>query len=188
MKFISLLFCGLLVFTASERASAFVEVNGFFFNDTLTIGTTNSTSRMIFEGAIGFAVDRKKRYNVGWNYSMHSATDKTTTTAKYTASQMGPRLLWILDKKGNWSAGFGYYLVSKAKYDDGQGNAPEWKGSAFKVDAGYNYEISENFFAGIRLNYSSASYSEQLVQSTTYSNVSYKRSMIYPSLSSVYMF
>lgn len=190
MKSMRLLSLSLLLaaLTLSSPASAFVELNGFYFSDDLKVGSTSSTGRMVFEGAVGFAIDRKKKYNVGWNYSMYTATDKTTSTAKYTGTQMGPRFLWILDKKGNWSAGFGYYLVSKAKYDDGAGNTPEWKGSAFKVDVGYNYEISEAFYAGVRMNYSGASYNEQLVQSTTYSNVSYTRSMIFPSLYTYYMF
>lgn len=177
-----------LVLLLSERSFAFAELNVFYLSDALTISTSNTSSRMFIEGAIGFAVDKKKKYNIGWAYAMHSAQDKKTATEKYSATQMGPRFLYVIDKNGAWTIGVGYYLVSKAKYNDGIGSEPEWKGSAIKVDAGYNFPLAENFFAGIRMNYSAASYNEQLVQSTTYSNVSYKRTLIYPSLYSVFMF
>jgi hypothetical protein len=172
-----------------QKASAYVELNGFYFNDSLTVGTAASANRLFIEGSLGFAVDSHKKYNIGWNYSTQSTSDVANgKTATYSSSQMGPRFLIFLDRNNAWSLGFGYYLVSKASYDDGNGNSATWKGTAYKVDIGYNFPVTESLLAGIRMNYSGASYSEQIVGSTTYSNVSYTRSIIYPSLYAVYIF
>lgn len=183
---ILLVLLGLLI---TQKASAFVEFNLLYFNDALTMSTSASNNRMYIDGAVGFAIDSKKRYNIGWNYTMQSATDTSgSSTTKYSSTQMGPRFVWMLDKNNNWSLGLGLYLISKAKFDDGAGNTPEWRGTAYKFDIGYNFPISDDFYFGIRLNYSSASYSEQIVNSASYSNVSYARSGIYPSFYAYYVF
>jgi len=179
----------ILCLLAAQKASAFVELNLFYFNDALTMATASSNNRMYIDAAVGFAVDSKKRYNIGWNYTTQTATDTSgSSTTKYSSTQMGPRFVWMLDKNNNWSLGLGLYLISKAKFDDGVGNTPEWRGTAYKFDVGYNFPINDDFYFGLRMNYSSASYSEQIVNSASYSNVSISRSVMYPSLYAYYVF
>jgi hypothetical protein len=121
------------------------------------VGTAASANRLFIEGSLGFAVDSHKKYNIGWNYSTQSTSDVANgKTATYSSSQMGPRFLIFLDRNNAWSLGFGYYLVSKASYDDGNGNSATWKGTAYKVDIGYNFPVTESLLAGIRMNYSGA--------------------------------
>ena len=185
MRFFLVIFCLL----TAQRASAFVELNLFYFNDALTMSTSASNNRMAIDGAVGFAIDSKKRYNVGWNYTTQSATDVSGSSTKtYSSTQMGPRFVWMIDRNNSWSLGLGLYLISKAKFDDGAGNTPEWRGTAYKFDVGYNFPINESVYFGLRMNYSSASFSEQIVNSATYSNVSYSRSAIYPSIYGYYVF
>jgi hypothetical protein len=173
----------------AQKASAFAELNLFYFNDSLTNSTSASNNRTYIDVAAGFAIDSKKRYNIGWNYTTQTATDSSgAVTTKYSSTQMGPRFVWILDKDSTWSLGLGLLLISKAKFDDGAGNTPEWRGTAYKIDIGYNFPISESFFFGLRLNYSTATFNEQIVNSASLSNVSYSRSGIYPSLYTYYVF
>ena len=179
----------LLCLMTAPKASAFAELNLFYFNDALSSTSTASNNRTYIDVAAGFAIDSKKRYNIGWNYTIHTATDANgAAKTTYSSTQMGPRFVWILDRNNSWSLGVGLYLISKAKFDDGAGNTPEWRGMAYKFDIGYNFPVSESFFFGTRLNYSSATFNEQIVNSASYSNVSYSRSGIYPSLSAYYVF
>lgn len=170
------------------RAVAFIELNAFYFSESETTATTSTASRMFIDAAIGFRIDKKGQYLVGWGYSTHSQTDAGTATTTYTSTQMGPRFLWFIDKDKIWSLGLAYYLVTQASYSDGTGNAETWKGSALHVDAGYNLPFSENLSMGLRLNYSSASYAEKLIGSDDYSTIAYVKTFIYPSICVVYTF
>lgn len=187
---ILILFLGLLTisFVEMDTAEAYIELNGFYSSESLTAGTNATNSRMFFDFSIGFAVDKKARYLVGWNYSMHSAADGTSTTQTYSSTQMGPRFIWFVDKDNSWSLGLGYYLVTNATFDSGGGTTEKWKGTAIKADFGYNFAVGSQSYAGIRLNYSMANYNEKLVGETTYSTVSYSKTAMYPSIYYIFVF
>lgn len=170
------------------KAMAFFELNAYYTSESLATTSTTTNNRMIIEGSIGFKVDKKGSYLVGWNYGMFSTTDTSTDTTTYTSTQMGPRFIYIIDKDQNWSIGAGYYLVTTGAYKAGSGTEEKWKGTALKLDFGYNHQVSDSFFAGLRLNYSSATYTEQLIGETTYATVSYSKTMMYPSIYTIYMF
>ena len=167
-------------------AQAYVELNAFYSSDAVTAASTTSNGRTFFEGSIGFSIDKNYRYLAGWNYSSISSTDKETTTITYAATHMGPRFIFSLDKNHNWTLGFGYYLTSSASYSSG--TTATWSGTATKVDLGYNAPVTDNFLIGVRLNYLAATYTSQLVGSTTYTTVAYARTSIYPSLYTMYLF
>lgn len=170
------------------EAWSYVELNGFYTNGGLTTDASETSSNMFFEGSIGFAIDRKSKYLVGWNYSMHSTSDTATATKTYSSTQMGPRFVLMLNKHKTWSFGLGYYLVTTGTFSDGTGASETWKGTALKADFGYNFAVSEKLFVGARLNYSSASYAEKIVGSADYSTVSYTRTIMYPSLYTIWLF
>lgn len=180
------LFALLAALLPASRAHAFIELNAFYFSDTMAADSSASSNRMFVEGTLGFMIDKKGEYLVGWAYGMFNATDTTTSSITYASTQMGPRFVWVIDKAKNWSLGLGYYLVTSATYN--AGTEEKWKGSAIKADAGYNFNVTDRFQMGVRLNYSAATYTEKLVGATTYSEVSYTRSFIYPSLYSMYLF
>jgi hypothetical protein len=172
----------------ADRAHAYVELNGFYSSDALSTTGSVTSNRMNAEVAVGFAVDKKGNYLVGWGYNMMTASDAATTTTTYSSTQMGPRFVFGIDKGNEWTIGLAYYLVTTASYDDGTGTAVTWKGTALKIDLGYNFPVSSEWMIGVRFNYSSASYAEQLVGSTTYSAVGYTKTSMYPSLYTIYYF
>lgn len=178
-------FIQVLVFAAvtsvGANAYAYIDLNTFYFSDTFTTSSDVKSTTMFIEGSIGFAVDKKQNYLIGWNYSMMNLSRTAGTTAKYTSTQMGPRFIWRIGKDKNWSLGFGYYLLADAK-DDSSGTEVEWEGSTIKVDFGYAFEVGTDLHLGLRGNYSSSSYNEQLTAAGAYSEVSYKRTHIYPSV------
>jgi hypothetical protein len=177
-----------LILGLSLPAKAHIELNGFYASESLTEAATSSASRMFLEFTVGFEIDKKGDYLVGWNYSMFSTTDTATATAKYASTQMGPRFLMMLDKAKNWSFGLGYYVVTSATYESGPGSSEKWKGRALKVDVGYSFPISDKWYMGLRGNYSSASYDERLVGATGYSVVAYSKTLLYPSVYTVLFF
>lgn len=170
-----------LIFLASAPALAFIELNTFYYTDDLQTATNSKASNMFIEASIGFAIDKKMAYLVGWNYSMMNVTETSTTTTKYASTQMGPRFVWRIGKSQNWSLGLGYYLLTDATYD-GSGTEVKWEGTTMKVDFGYSFEVATDVQLGLRGNYAASSYNEQLVGSATYSTISYKRTHMYPSL------
>lgn len=177
-----------LTLMIARPAFAFIELNAFYTGETLSTGASETTSRVFLEGAIGFQIDKKGYYLVGWNYSMFSTSDQAIETTAYSSVQMGPRFIFILDKGKNWSLGLGYNLVTSATFKAGSGTEETWKGTGLKADIGYNFPLGEDFFLGLRLNYSSATYAEKLIGETTYSTVSYSKTMIYPSIYSIFIF
>jgi hypothetical protein len=180
----------LFVFTlfVVSRAEAYAELNAFYKTEALSAATSSASSRMFVEVSLGFGIDHESRYLVGWNYGMFTTSDTTTTTTSYSSTQMGPRFVWFMNKAKTWSLGIGYNLVTTATFTPAGGTAEVWKGTALKFDVGYNFPLSENWFVGVRMNYSSASYSERLVGSTTYSTVGYTSVLTYPSIYTVYLF
>lgn len=180
MRVIQNLIGALLLITAAQPAAAYIELNGFYYSDSLSTSSTNSTSNMIAEASIGFGVDKKLSYLIGWDYSMISITRTATSSVKYTASQMGPRFIWRIGKDQNWSLGLGYYLIANAK-DNGNG-AVEWSGSAYKIDFGYSFDIGNDLQLGVRGNYSQANYNQQLSGGSNYTKISFSRTETYPSL------
>lgn len=177
--FYSFIFLSLV--SLSSKASAYLELNGFYNTDNFKHSSTNNNSQMLYDVSIGFAVDKKSYYNIGWNYTGHSTTKATTTTESYASTQMGPRFLFFFDKAKMFSLGFAYNLSTKGTFNNGT-TTSTWKGTGMKADFGVNFPIGETSLIGFRLNYSSTSYNEQLQNTTTYSVVSYNRTFMYPSI------
>ncbi len=179
---------GALAIVFPSQSQAYVELNTFYFSEALSNGSSQTMSRMFIEGTLGFAIDRKGVYLVGWNYSMFTTSDVATATTAYSSTQMGPRFVMMIDKHRQWSVGLGYNLVTSATYTDGGGTSEKWKGSALKFDIGYSFELSEATMLGLRLNYSSASFIEKLASETDYSVVSYTKTHMYPSCYFIWFF
>ncbi|MES2963342.1 MAG: hypothetical protein V4760_05595 [Bdellovibrionota bacterium] len=180
----------LMTLALSHTAHAFAEINLFYFTDAMSASATTANNRMNYEISVGFAVDKKNQYLVGWGYNTLTSSDTGASgvASTYSSTQMGPRFIYAIDKNNEWTVGLAYYLVTNATYDDGSGSSVKWKGTALKFDFGYNFPASGNFLIGVRMNYSSASYTEQLVGSTTYSAVGYTRTSMYPTLYGIYLF
>ena len=181
---------GFLLFTLislrTPRAEAFVELNLFYDSDALSTPSSSSDAKTYYEACLGFGIDSKGRYLVGWNYSSFSKTDSGTTSATYTSTQMGPRFIFMFGKDKQWSLGAGYYLVTTGDYN-ASNTDKQLTGTAFKVDAGYNFPMTDEVMVGLRLNYSAATYTSQLV-SGSYSGISDTVNLIYPSVYAIAWF
>ena len=170
--------------TMSRSAYAYLELNAFYASDNFVNSSTTNNTKLLYDVSLGFAVDKKEHYLIGWNYTGHSTTNATTTTESYSSTQMGPRFIVSFDKAKMFSLGFTYNLQTQASFNNGS-QTYTWKGSAMKADFGVNFPMGDNSFIGFRLNYSAASYKEQLIGTTNYTVVAYTRTFMYPS---IYMF
>lgn len=178
----------LAIFSFGQRTDAYIELNAFYIGDSFNVGSTSTSSRMFVEGSLGFAIDRKSHYLIGWNYGMHTISeDANSVSSSYSSTQMGPRFIWFFTRSKSWSLGFAYNLVTKSEYKSGTNSTESWSGTAFKVDLGYNFAIGDSSFLGVRLNYSSATYTSKLVGSTDYSEISNSVTSTYPSVYFIYL-
>jgi hypothetical protein len=183
---IALFFC----IAWAPKAHGFLEFNTFYSNESLgLVGSTDTNNRLFWEVCLGFGIDKKSDYNVGWDYSSYSTSDSVdSVTTTYASTQMGPRFIVYFDKEHQWSLGLGYYLVTTGAYTSGSAPSETWKGTALKFDIGYNFPVTTSFFLGVRMNYSSASYASTLVGASTYSTDAHTKSIIYPSVYGIWMF
>lgn len=171
-----------LLFSVQSRAGGFLELNAFYFSDAATVSTTNTRTEMLFDGCLGFDVDKSGMYQVGWNYSSHSVSDASTTTTTYASAQMGPKFVFYLNKERSWALAGAYNLITTATYSTGGGSASEkWRGTSMNIEFGYGLPLSEAMRLGLRLIYSAASYTE-VVTPSSLTTVSYSRTLIYPAI------
>ncbi len=161
------------------------DVNGVYFSDTFApTGATSSSVFTNYDVRLGFNVDRKEKFYIGWNYSGISATQTTTAgTDQYASTGMGPSFLWAIDKDKTWILSFAYNLSSVATYTPASTGTPEkWKGTTMKAYLGYNFAIGEGMYFGPTITYYSASFNEKIVNETTYTTDANTRTQIYPAL------
>jgi hypothetical protein len=178
----------LLMAISPSVADAFLELNAFYTSETGSTASSVSRGRTFLEGTVGFRIDKPGQYLVGWGIASHSVSDSATSSETYSSLQMGPRFLWFMNKEKSWSLGLAYYIVTTGSYSSGGGSSETWKGTALHADLGYNLPLDDSLFFSVRYNYSAATFTERLVDSTTYSTVSYNKTFIYPSLAVFYIF
>lgn len=165
--------------------AVYFETNFYYMSDNFVAASTTANGRTFLEATLGFSSDRKGRFILGWDYLSLSATDTdaAAATATLTATAMGPKLLIFFDRNRMWSLGLGYLLSATGSYSASAGATAEtWTGTLMKGDLGFNYwTSSETWMIGVRLNYAAATFNRQLV-SGSYTELSYTRAFIYPTI------
>lgn len=168
--------------------AAVVDFNVYYLSDTLSTTTDDTVNHTIYSAFIGFALDKKAYFNLGWNYGTYSTETQAGTTKKtYNSTQMGPGMLIYFDKDHQWVLGFSYNLSIEGTYKNGTATEQKWDGTAMAGFFGAQFLVGDFVFVGARLNYSSTSYTEKVVGSTL-TEVSYTKSMIYPSIGLAFEF
>jgi hypothetical protein len=124
---------------------------------------------------------------LGWYMSSVSSKQSIAggSETSLTSSDMGPAFRW---QSGNQilSITIAYAVVCKGKYSDSVVNE-DLSGESQFIKLAVEPPINEKFSVGVGLNYYSASYKTS-VQNSTQSDVSYKNTKIYPSLSFSYKY
>lgn len=157
-----------------------VDLNAFYNSDTFTYASTTSEyKKTLWDVTLGVNLDNRGLWTAGWSYASSSLTENPGTETSLAVIDMGPKIIWYLDKDRNWVLAFTYNLITKADYTSGA-TTSELRGNSMKVEAGYMQPISDAFLLGARINWYKPSFNEEIV-GTTLSDVTHSRAVIYPS-------
>jgi hypothetical protein len=186
-KLVSFLFCAVLLFSFSAKAVV-AELGLFYFSDVLASTNDAKYSRTIYDVAVLMTSEGKRLIGIGWNYAgVTSIDDNASGETKYTSTETGPKFTYMFGREQNWYASLTYNLLAKAKFSDTAGEA-EWRGTSLKGEFGYMSKVASNFSIGVKLVYHQATYNEQITDSTTLTQESNTKTMIYPNFSMIYKF
>jgi hypothetical protein len=116
-----------------------------------------------------------------------TAPDKESINKTYSASDMGLRFVWCITKSGTVNFALTYNLKASTTYSPA-GTPESLRGTSTLIELGYLSPITEEFLAGIKINYYAPTFTESLVNSSTYSVISDKRAMIFPTLAASWRF
>lgn len=176
-----------LTVTGGSAQALTLDANLFYLSDSLTVTTDSTTTSLFWDFAVTINLDKKGQWVIGWAYNSLSISQSGATTSEFTLTEMGPKVGYYIDKAKVWSIFLTYNFQSQADYSDSTTTA-EWRGTSLKGELGFTPAFTENFHAGVKLNYYQASFSEQFVNSTTFSTISNKRNIIYPTVAFIYRF
>lgn len=186
-KFPALLTGLFLFFFHSPSQALSLDANVFYLTDSLSVTTDTTSTRLFWDFAVTINLDKRGQWVVGWAYNTLSISESGSTTSEFSLTEMGPKFGYYIDKEKVWSIMFTYNFQSQADYSSGSTTA-EWRGTSYKGEFGFTPAFTENFHAGIKLNYYQASFNEQFVSGTTFSTISNSRSIIYPTIAFIYRF
>lgn len=176
------------IFLFSKAQAGIFDLNLFYYSDSTTAATAASSGRTFYDFCLGLGMDKSDQYLVGWNYASYSTTDTSgSTTTTWAMTAMGPKFIIFFDKAKTWRIGAAYNLVTSATYQNGTSSSETWSGSSYSADLGYQLPLGSSFMFAARVNYIGSSFSSKLVGSSTYSTVSYSKSLIYPSIAFSYI-
>ncbi len=159
------------------------DINVFYFTDTFTYSSANSTyQRTFYDFMAGFGLTKKKSFVLGWNYDSMTISDNPGADVSLKITDMGPKFMYYFDKDRTWVIGFTYNLITKGAYSSGS-TTSELRGTSMKGEVGYLPMMWENVFMGAKLNYYKATFNEEITNTTTLTPVTNSRTVIYPSFS-----
>lgn len=173
----------------SLPAAAFsLDSNLFYLSDALDVSSSTTATKMFMDFSVNLDLSKKGDFTIGWAYSIITLSDEVSgTETQFGLTEMGPRFGYYMDKERLWGLFLTYNLQARADYKSGSTDV-EWRGSSYKMEIGYRPELTERLHAGMHLIYYTASFSEQLSGSTTFSLVSNSRAIIYPAFTISYRF
>ena len=126
--------------------------------------------------------------NIGWY--MLAVTSKEvfppTVNQSLTSNDMGPAIRWQIDRQKRFSLTMAYGIICRGSYSNGIVDE-SLTGESYLLKFAIEPEFSDKYFIGFGLNYYVANY-KTLVLNSVQSNVSYKNSLFFPSLSFSYRY
>jgi hypothetical protein len=184
MKYLVLI---LVLISLATQAQAFLlDLNSGIMQGSTSHNTDQSSSRSF--NSLGLFANLGKSESptgilLGWYVLSLSNTDKFPATVDQTLSStdMGPAVRWQIDKHQIFSLTYAYGIICKGKYKDATTDE-SLTGESHFIKLAAEPEIAEHIFLGAAINYYTSNYKTSLVNSVQ-TNVSYKNTWIYPSIS-----
>lgn len=170
-----------------SKAQCYFEFNGYYFTKDQKTDEILKSTDMNYEIALGYSIDKAKRYKVGWSYLGIQEKISGSLETKYASTHMGPKFLVSLDKEHKWVVGLSYLLSSQLKLSENSADY-SYKGNSIKADLGYQILVGDWLRLSMRLNYIQSSWTERLDSSDQYLKTSHKKSVMWPSLGVLFIF
>lgn len=182
----------ILFFTTSQVQAAFFDIN---------IGLVQTSSTAVEESKGGRSLtslgmfahlgkaEARSGFLMGWNITNVTVNDEFTNSGlihRIKSNDMGPAVRWYYDKDLLYSATVFYGIICKGKYESSSANE-SINGTSMNIKLSAEAKISEQFLMGFSLNSYTANYSTSVTNSIQ-SDVSYKNTIMYPSLSLAFQF
>lgn len=187
IKHLSLFFFFLITGALNLPASAtFIDINGLYMSDTFAANATTTSSRTSYDLGIGLEFGKGDRWIGGLNYGGGTFTDEGTTTVTFGFTDLGIKIGYFFSSRKTWFSTLAYNISSSAKYDNGTTEV-ELRGTSLKADLGYAVWVSDSIAVAMKLCYYAPTFVES-VDGTTITDISYTRTLIYPSLSLMGLF
>lgn len=174
-------------FLSVSAQAVTTELGLFYFTDDLSSTNNFKISRTIYDFAVLMTSEGRRVISIGWSYAGISSEDAGATTTSYSSAETGPKFTYLFGRELNWYLGLIYNLQAKAEFSDASGEA-EWRGTSLRAEFGYLPRISSKLNVGVKINYHQASYDEQITNSTTLTQDSNKKTMIYPTFAMIWKF
>lgn len=157
------------------------------FNRTTDISNSRSINSVGIYANLGKS-DGGYIFFLGWNISTLNNQDnfQGVLNQKITSSDMGPAFRWQIDRRQLFSLTYAYGIICKGVYDDTL-VTENLTGESHHLKFSIEPEIFEHFFIGVGINYYSSNYKTVIINSVQ-SEINYKNSLMYPSLSLSYRY
>jgi hypothetical protein len=179
-------YLSLFIFVPQRAIATFIDFNALSFSDKFTTAGNSSISRTQSDIGIGFDITKSKQLVLAIASGSTNLADTAQVTTLFVASDLGLKLIYFWNKGRNFSTGLTYSFISTAKYNDGTSEV-ELRGSSIKADLGYNFWLVESFAVSLKLFYYSSTYKESVLNNLI-TDVSYNRTLTYPSFGLVYAY
>lgn len=182
----------ILFFTTSQVQAAFFDINLGLIQGSSTMGEESKSGRSLMSYGM-FAhlgkAEARSGFLMGWNIASVTINDEFTNSGlihRIKSNDMGPAVRWYYDKEIIYSATVFYGVICKGKYESSAANE-SINGSSMNIKLSAEAKISEQFLVGFSINSYTANYSTSVTNSIQ-SDVSYKNTIMYPSLSLAFQF
>jgi hypothetical protein len=184
--FLNLSFASILL-SATISYGAYLDLNFLSFSDTLKTSSTTGISRSSYDVGIGVLMGKAENWIWALNIGGGNFADKaaaTDVTFKFT--DLGMKVGYFWNKQKSWFCTLSYNIESKAKYNDGSGEV-ELRGTSIKADLGYAYWPVETVGLAMKVLYYAPTFKESIAANAI-TNVSYSRTLLYPSIGLIISF
>lgn len=190
-NFLNLKFSFLSLFTlllADQAFATYIDFNYLNFSDQFIATTTNQNTRSIYDLNLGFEATNNKQVVLALSIGSSKISDVVgSTSTSFSTSDLGIKFLFFWSKNRTWSSSLIYNFTSNAKYNDGTNGEVALRGTSIKADIGYNFWLGDYTAIGLKFYYYVPSFSES-VTNNYITNVSFKRTLIYPNISFIFSF
>lgn len=172
----------IFVMASTAQAGLYGSVDALYLTDSFSTASTADHSRTYYALDLIANLDNKNTYYAGFHVHQYAFSDTMGTTKSTLSSlDMGPFLKWVIDRKHTYALSLGYNILASGSYNNGSSTS-DLTGTSILASFDITPEVSENLFIGVKFNYYAISYNKSVTTSTS-SDVSYTRNVIFPSLS-----